>query len=193
MKWFLIVASVFVASAAHAECSTYKRTLDTFVWAELEAAWIAADEAGRAKIENAAVALGSYEAAVAGVEQSGASRCKHECTALNVISCIAQLPVGCFPHCCGCDDDKTDGCDHCSKCNAPCAQGGQCSSAETDALKALAMDTEHELGESCFDRCNKCHHASAECGHEPCGQINCWYNCSHGHHPVCCHGCNEGG
>lgn len=194
-----LVAGVMVCLASIAwaggSCGdrAYERTLPVSVWAALETDWLAADERGKADLEGVAVKLADFERREAGlVGESGAKRCGKECTALNVISCIAQLPQGCEPHCCGCDGGEN--CGPCSKCSSPCAQGGQCSvsawAAEYEAAKAKAMET-MAVGESCFDRCADCHHETNECpdGEEPCGEFQCWHNCNTGKHPVCCHGC----
>lgn len=45
------------------------------------------------------------------------------------------------------------------------------------------------LGESCGNRCWDC--TSGGCGgKQPCPFFSCTLNCSAGHHPVCCYGCD---
>ena len=48
--------------------------------------------------------------------ESCASRCNHECSGLDVASCVLHCSTpNCEPHCCGCSFGPTecDGCGHC--------------------------------------------------------------------------------
>lgn len=54
--------------------------------------------------------------------ESCSSRCKHECSGLNVASCALNCVHGhgCYPSCCGCKDGTT----MCKDCGATCASDG---------------------------------------------------------------------
>ena len=85
-------------------------------------------------------------------------------------------------------------------CPVPAEDDLTCGGKNADYLSMLSLMEQakntYPNGEdspSCFQRCDSCHHAG-KCPNqkEPCGQIDCWNNCTHNRHPVCCHGCGTG-
>ena len=157
-------------------------------------------------------------APAAGVGESCESRCKHKCPWYKVAGCVSHCVSGQpwnHPECSVTLEEAAHfhwpGCSrppcyppewapHVAAALAEPDGAATCVPAAAGAREAglpqLTFEDFRRIAphadESCWDRCNNCHH-TGKCG-DPnkggtCGQTNCWQNCASGHHPVCCHGC----